>query len=79
MLLNNCKTIDRLLLPFPKKAPYLSATGRDTALSPRMPKRVLQVYGCVVNCQDMVEQNDPTKNLIKLTSMHIQNTTTPLS
>lgn len=78
MLLNNCKTIDRLLLPFPKKAPYL-ATGRDTALSPRMPKRVLQVYGCVVNCQDMVEQNDPTKNLINLTSMHIQNTTTPLS
>jgi hypothetical protein len=35
--------------------------GRDLNQPARMSKRVFQVYGSVVTCQDMVEHKDPTK------------------
>jgi hypothetical protein len=35
--------------------------GRDLNQPARTSKRVFQVYGSVVTCQDMVEHKDPTK------------------
>jgi alpha-aminoadipic semialdehyde synthase len=35
--------------------------ARDHTQPARASKRVFQVYGCVVTCQDMVKHKDPTK------------------
>nr|GMD41323.1 alpha-aminoadipic semialdehyde synthase [Ipomoea batatas] len=42
--------------------------GTDKDLTPKKPssKRVFQVYGCVVTCQDMVEHKDPSKSFDKV-------------
>ncbi|XP_059634664.1 alpha-aminoadipic semialdehyde synthase isoform X2 [Cornus florida] len=45
----------------PSKLPELFGTARDLSQSTRASKRVFQVYGCVVTCQDMVAHKDPTK------------------
>nr|GMC52018.1 alpha-aminoadipic semialdehyde synthase [Ipomoea batatas] len=49
----------------PSKLPELFGT-KD--LTPKKPssKRVFQVYGCVVTCQDMVEHKDPSKSFDKV-------------
>ncbi|PSS02071.1 Saccharopine dehydrogenase, partial [Actinidia chinensis var. chinensis] len=44
----------------PSRLPELFGTARNSRSS-RTSKRVFQVYGCVVTCQDMVEPKDPTK------------------
>nr|GMC51983.1 alpha-aminoadipic semialdehyde synthase-like isoform X1 [Ipomoea batatas] len=50
----------------PSKLPELFGTDKD--LTPKKPssKRVFQVYGCVVTCQDMVEHKDPSKSFDKV-------------
>nr|GMC55784.1 alpha-aminoadipic semialdehyde synthase [Ipomoea batatas] len=50
----------------PSKLPELFGTDKD--LTPKRPssKRVFQVYGCVVTCQDMVEHKDPSKSFDKV-------------
>uniref|UniRef100_A0A1D1Z4G1 Alpha-aminoadipic semialdehyde synthase n=1 Tax=Anthurium amnicola TaxID=1678845 RepID=A0A1D1Z4G1_9ARAE len=45
----------------PRKLPELMKTAGDHAQHTRPSKRVFQVYGCVVTCQDMVAPKDPTK------------------
>jgi hypothetical protein len=40
---------------------FLFDQARDLSQPARASKRVFQVYGCVVTCQDMVEHKDPTK------------------
>ncbi|XP_057506464.1 alpha-aminoadipic semialdehyde synthase-like isoform X1 [Actinidia eriantha] len=44
----------------PSRLPDLFGMARNSH-SFRTSKRVFQVYGCVVTCQDMVEPKDPTK------------------
>jgi alpha-aminoadipic semialdehyde synthase len=44
----------------PGSLPELFGMAKDSH-SARTSKRVFQVYGCVVTCQDMVEPKDPTK------------------
>lgn len=50
----------------PSKLPELHGTAKE--LPPKRPssKRVFQVYGCVVTCQDMVEHKDPLKSFDKV-------------
>ncbi|KAM7513485.1 hypothetical protein LguiA_003068 [Lonicera macranthoides] len=43
----------------PSKLPEVFEQVKDLTQSARASKRVFQVYGCVVNCQDMVEHKDP--------------------
>ncbi|KAA8534721.1 hypothetical protein F0562_029837 [Nyssa sinensis] len=45
----------------PSRLPELFGTVPDLTQSTRSSKRVFQVYGCVVTCQDMVEHKDPAK------------------
>lgn len=45
---------------------FLFDQARDLSQPARASKRVFQVYGCVVTCQDMVEHKDPTKVLDKV-------------
>ncbi|GMY36530.1 alpha-aminoadipic semialdehyde synthase isoform X1 [Fagus crenata] len=45
----------------PSRLPELFGVGRDLNQPARTSKRVFQVYGSVVTCQDMVEHKDPTK------------------
>ncbi|XP_059431759.1 alpha-aminoadipic semialdehyde synthase [Corylus avellana] len=43
------------------RLPELFEVARDLTQPARASKRVFQVYGCVVTCQDMVKHKDPTK------------------
>ncbi|KAK4414933.1 Alpha-aminoadipic semialdehyde synthase, partial [Sesamum alatum] len=45
----------------PSGLPELFETARDHTLAGRTTKRVFQVYGCVVTCEDMVEHKDASK------------------
>ncbi|XP_062148674.1 alpha-aminoadipic semialdehyde synthase [Alnus glutinosa] len=45
----------------PSRLPELFEVARDLSQPARASKRVFQVYGCVVTCQDMVIHKDPTK------------------
>lgn len=45
----------------PSRLPELFEVARDLIQPARTSKRVFQVYGCVVTCQDMVEHKDPSK------------------
>ncbi|KAL2503389.1 lysine-ketoglutarate reductase/saccharopine dehydrogenase bifunctional enzyme [Forsythia ovata] len=45
----------------PSRLPGLFEMARDSTELGRTTKRVFQVYGCVVTCQDMVEHKDPSK------------------
>ncbi|KAM3741687.1 hypothetical protein ACB098_07G015600 [Castanea mollissima] len=45
----------------PSQLPELFGVGRDPNQPARTSKRVFQVYGSVVTCQDMVEHRDATK------------------
>ncbi|MQM08195.1 hypothetical protein Taro_041051 [Colocasia esculenta] len=49
----------------PHKLPQLIETGGDRAQQAHLSKRVFQIYGCVVTCQDMVAPKDPTKSFDK--------------
>ncbi|KAJ4837985.1 hypothetical protein Tsubulata_043191 [Turnera subulata] len=45
----------------PSKLPELFAQANDVSSHTKASKRVFQVYGCVVTCQDMVEHIDSSK------------------
>jgi alpha-aminoadipic semialdehyde synthase len=45
----------------PNKLPELFKMGKDVSQPARASNRVFQVYGCVVTCQDMVQNKDSTK------------------
>ncbi|PIM97693.1 Saccharopine dehydrogenase (NADP(+), L-lysine-forming) [Handroanthus impetiginosus] len=45
----------------PSGLPELFEMARDLTQVKQTSKRVFQVYGCVVTCQDMVEPKDPSK------------------
>ncbi|XP_073140390.1 alpha-aminoadipic semialdehyde synthase isoform X2 [Henckelia pumila] len=45
----------------PTRLPELFEMAKDVKEAGRTSKRVCQVYGCVVTCQDMVEPKDPSK------------------
>eukprot|EP00258_Populus_trichocarpa_P018351 XP_006381529.2 alpha-aminoadipic semialdehyde synthase [Populus trichocarpa] len=49
----------------PSRLPELFAQGRDVIPPEKASKRVFQVYGCVVTCQDMVEHRDSSKTFDK--------------
>ncbi|KAG8376285.1 hypothetical protein BUALT_Bualt09G0047300 [Buddleja alternifolia] len=49
----------------PIKLPELFEKARDVTQVGKTSKRVFQVYGCVVTCQDMVEHKDPSKSFNK--------------
>uniref|UniRef100_A0A6N2L6K1 Uncharacterized protein n=1 Tax=Salix viminalis TaxID=40686 RepID=A0A6N2L6K1_SALVM len=49
----------------PSRLPELFAQGTDISPSEKASKRVFQVYGCVVTCQDMVEHIDSSKRFDK--------------
>ncbi|KAF9680334.1 hypothetical protein SADUNF_Sadunf06G0110300 [Salix dunnii] len=49
----------------PSRLPELFAQGTDISPLEKASKRVFQVYGCVVTCQDMVEHMDSSKTFDK--------------
>ncbi|KAJ6382056.1 hypothetical protein OIU77_030665 [Salix suchowensis] len=49
----------------PSRLPELFVQGTDISPSEKASKRVFQVYGCVVTCQDMVEHIDSSKTFDK--------------
>ncbi|KAJ4950699.1 hypothetical protein NE237_027531 [Protea cynaroides] len=49
----------------PSRLPKLFEMAKDHTQHMRTSKRVFQVYGCVVGCQDIVEPKDPTKQFDK--------------
>lgn len=49
----------------PSRLPELFQMARDPTQMAKRLKRVFQVYGCVVTCQDMVEHKDPSREFDK--------------
>ncbi|XP_030470421.1 alpha-aminoadipic semialdehyde synthase isoform X1 [Syzygium oleosum] len=49
----------------PSRLPELFQMARDPTQTAKRSKRVFQVYGCVVTCQDMVGHKDPSRDFDK--------------